>query len=73
MAVTCELAWQGLFAAHDAGRAVERADVLALMEAHRSALVRIGGVAEGAVELRRFDELVVSIATGLHDRGGAGS
>jgi hypothetical protein len=62
-------AWCGLHAAHDAGRAAERADVLARLRAYRAAL-RIAHAARGQIsddELRRADGLIGWIDAALHE------
>ena len=48
------------------GGAIERADVLALLASHRAVLVRKAGLAEASMEVRRIDELIATIAGGLH-------
>lgn len=64
-------AWAGLHAAHDAGRAAERGDVLAHLAQHRARLLRVDGVSATDMEVRRFDELVAAINAGLHAGGAA--
>lgn len=65
-------AWAGLYAAHDAGRAAERADVLTVLRQHQAVLVRHGATQGEMMELRRINELIASLSAGLHV-GGAGA
>lgn len=69
MSVDQAAVWAGLHAAHDAGRAAERGDVLAHLAQHRARLLRVDGVSATDMEVRRFDELVASIDAELHVGG----
>lgn len=74
----CSDAWAGLYAAHDAGRAAERADVLAKLGEHRAVLLHKcardihGALADQVMEMRRIDELIASVSAGLHVSGSSG-